>query len=375
MNNHENIRIRISNFYSQTATELELIKDLVLIKLKQLALAYTSKNNLPREAVTIIARVKSLKSFLKKLERNNWPSFSNPTDVVKDLIGARVVCWFLDDCHEFLEAIRASTHFVVQDIGGLEYKDYIKNPQNAGYRGLHVFAKIKYDNVEKVNNKILITPEELLCEIQIRSKLQDAWAEITHEFFYKAKDLGAHDNVYESLLADISARLATEDQTFLKFRDVYQKLAEEKSKKDKLTESQKVRLFPQKILVDPNNKSIRLEIIMKTKLVCTYLIQVKDPNNSILFGWEGNNLNAKSSTYDIGSGIKNIDRTVWIFLTVVDSNGKGGNYDIKITLKQNGNVLSADSLTLGNQFLSPNERSSIILVAKMIDKNENKFLK
>jgi putative GTP pyrophosphokinase len=66
------------------------------------------------------------------------------------------------------------------------------------------------------------------CEVQIRTKLQDAWGDITHEFHYKAKSSGVDNPDLETFLSDISDRLANEDKTLLKFRDVYQRLAEEK---------------------------------------------------------------------------------------------------------------------------------------------------
>ncbi len=67
---------------------------------------------------------------------------------------------------------------------------------------------------------------KIISEIQIRTKLQDSWAEITHEFHYKAKYAGINNPTYESLLGDISDRLAIEDKTQLKFRDAYGKLAD-----------------------------------------------------------------------------------------------------------------------------------------------------
>lgn len=144
------------------------------------------------------------------------------------LIGARVVCWFVDDVYGLLDFIKSSNHFRVVNEHVHPIKDYIKNPQPAGYRAIHVFADVEYDSVQKSNDKVLVVPEQILCEIQLRSKLQDAWGDITHAFFYKAKYLGVKDESLESFLADVSERLSVEDKTLMKFRDVYQNLTDKK---------------------------------------------------------------------------------------------------------------------------------------------------
>jgi putative GTP pyrophosphokinase len=102
----DQLRSRAIRFYARYGGEIEQIKDLLAIKLRQLALAYTINNNLPPEAVTVQARTKTLDSFLKKLAHDGWPDFYYPTEVVKDLIGARVVCWFLDDCYGIVDAVK-----------------------------------------------------------------------------------------------------------------------------------------------------------------------------------------------------------------------------------------------------------------------------
>lgn len=226
----DELRDRAIRFFSRYEKELEQVAELLEIKLKQLSLAYTINQKLPPESIKITTRVKELDSFLKKLENDGWPQFYYPTEVVNDFIGARLVCWFVDDAYGILDFIKASNHFKVANENIHPLKDYIKSPQPAGYRGIHVFADIEYDGVKKINDVVVVVPERILCEIQIRSKLQDAWGEITHEFFYKAKNLGVRDEALESFLADVSERLAVEDKTLMKFRDTYQNLTDKKLK-------------------------------------------------------------------------------------------------------------------------------------------------
>lgn len=223
------LKDRVMRFYARYGPELDQIKELLAIKIRQLALAYTINNQLPREAVTVTARVKSAESLIRKLERSDWPQFYYPTEVVKDLVGGRIVCWFLDDCYGLLKFIRTSNHFKVHDDSHFPIRDYIRDPQSAGYRAIHVFAVITYDSVQRKGGVDAgVVPQDILCEIQVRTQLQHAWADITHEFFYKARDAGINSSDYESFLADLSERLAVEDKSFMKFRNVYQKMADAK---------------------------------------------------------------------------------------------------------------------------------------------------
>jgi putative GTP pyrophosphokinase len=224
----EELKDRAGRFYARYGRELDQIAELLCIKLKQLCLAYTINHRLPPEAMQVTTRVKKLESFLKKLELAGWPQFYYPTEVAKDLIGARVVCWFVDDCYGLLEFIKISSHFGLPDQNLHPIKDYISKPQAAGYRGIHVFADLTYDRVKKSDDHVTVVPESILCEVQIRSKLQDAWGDITHEFFYKAKNKGVKDSNLEQFLADVSERLGIEDRTLKKFRDTYQAMADEK---------------------------------------------------------------------------------------------------------------------------------------------------
>jgi GTP pyrophosphokinase len=226
----EFLTARAIRFFSRYGVELEQIASLLAIRLNQLALAYTIQNKLPRESVIITTRVKTLKSFLKKIQREGWPHFYYLKDIVNDLIGARVTCWFLDDCYGMYDYIKQNNQFtIISEMA----KDYISNPKKSGYRSIHVIAKLYYDRVKSEEGQIKIEPEYMNCEIQIRTKLMDTWADLTHEFHYKAKDMGLDDQQFEKIVKTQSDRLYSEDEAFMAIRDVYQKMIARTDKPDR----------------------------------------------------------------------------------------------------------------------------------------------
>lgn len=225
------LKDRTLRFYHRYGDELAQVAKLLEIRLSQLALAYTLQNSLPKESIIIKSRIKSVDSFLLKLKNMKWPTFYYPTEVVKDLIGARIVCWFVDDCYGLLDYITKGNHFIINQA---EIKDYIKSPMKQGYRAIHIPVEIKYDSVQraKKGGAIRIVNEPILCEIQIRTKLQDAWGDLTHEFYYKNRAHGIQNAQFENLLSSTADRLAIEDKDFIKFRKIYQEI-EKNSPKSK----------------------------------------------------------------------------------------------------------------------------------------------
>ncbi len=214
---------RAIRFYNRYGDEIDTIRQLLEVRLNQLALAYTLTNDLPRESVHVQTRVKNLSSFLKKLKRKKWPEFYYPTEIATDLIGSRVVCWFLDDCYGMLDLIKSSKQFKIR---AKSIEDYIKNPKPSGYRSIHLLSDISYDRVKNLDGKRVVKEDNIVCEIQIRTKLQDSWGEFTHEVHYKVP--GNFEPEYETLVAEIANRLSSEDKSALAIRNILQKKIEEK---------------------------------------------------------------------------------------------------------------------------------------------------
>jgi putative GTP pyrophosphokinase len=70
----------------------------------------------------------------------------------------------------------------------------------------------------------------MICEIQIRTKLQNAWAEFTHEVHSKIPSEFQAD--YETTIAEIARRLAAEDRSALAVREILQSQAEKNEHED-----------------------------------------------------------------------------------------------------------------------------------------------
>ena len=218
---------RAIRFFSIYGDELESISQILKIRLGGLASAYTVENKLPCEAVTVQSRVKSLTGFLRKLEKLDWPMFGYPTEVITDLIGARVICWFVDDCYGMLDYIQATKQFLIKP---RSLEDYIRDPKPTGYRAIHILADVSYDRVKSYQERRTIVEDSMICEIQVRSKLQNAWSDFTHEMHVKFPAEFRED--YETAIAAIASRLSAEDNSALAVRDILQRQAEKKEEDD-----------------------------------------------------------------------------------------------------------------------------------------------
>jgi putative GTP pyrophosphokinase len=204
----ENLARKANRFYLRYGSEVENLCRLVEVKLTQLCLAYTLNNQLPREALEVVARVKPQTSFIDKLERLGWPEFYYPTDIIRDLIGARVVCWFVDDCYGIQKMIEQSHGFSVHSD---ETEDFIAKAKPSGYRSIHLMADFTYDSVTRGGGSHELTPRTMVCEIQIRTRLQNAFGQLTHDFPYKSSNSEAGKH-YQERVAQMAESLAEQDR-------------------------------------------------------------------------------------------------------------------------------------------------------------------
>ncbi len=120
-------------------------------------------------------RLKSEASLARKLARPD-KIYRELSDIM-DLIGLRVVTYFED-------TIEAVAHLVEEnftvDFEHSVDKRWAKDPQSFGYRSLHYVCQLHAQDQLQCDEGA-----QLPFEIQIRSILQHAWAEIEHDLGYK----------------------------------------------------------------------------------------------------------------------------------------------------------------------------------------------
>ena len=112
----------------------------------------------PPQKAIVCVRLKRLDSIRRKLIRINTQFKLGRLD---DVIGVRVICQSLLDLWEFVGRIKK--------FPGARVKDYVANPSNTGYRGIHCILAFE----QRAGNGVSL---RVRFEIQVRTHLQHLWA-------------------------------------------------------------------------------------------------------------------------------------------------------------------------------------------------------
>lgn len=172
---------------------------------------------------TYKSRIKSFNSYYRKVLRLKAEEVSNRGKLVEltDMMGIRIICAFIEDLHDVEQQVR--DNFTVKEV---EYKGSGDNFREFGYESIHVLISIPADCMP--DDSQIEIPAGLVCEIQIRTILQDAWAEVEHELIYKT-EFTPFDMPLRRKLASINASLSLADTIFQEIRDYQKKLQMETS--------------------------------------------------------------------------------------------------------------------------------------------------
>ena len=131
------------------------------------------------EKITIHAiesRVKDRESLSKKIDKKEDKYLG--LNEITDTLGLRIITYFEDDVDRIADIIKRE--FYLDEVNSVDKRD--KKYDEFGYLSLHYIIKLKENRSSLPEYSKF---NEINFELQIRSILQHAWAEIEHDIGYK----------------------------------------------------------------------------------------------------------------------------------------------------------------------------------------------
>ncbi|MCJ7446388.1 MAG: hypothetical protein MUO72_01715 [Bacteroidales bacterium] len=151
----------------------------------------------------IVSRTKTRSSLSKKIDDKSEKY--NKLEDITDIAGLRIIT-FLESEIETIAGI-IKKEFQIDPINSIDKRKH--EADQFGYKSLHYVVSIKQSRCKLTEYKKFAN---LKCEIQLRSILQHAWAEIEHDLGYKGEQ--SIPFPYRRGFSRISALLETADREF-----------------------------------------------------------------------------------------------------------------------------------------------------------------
>ncbi|WP_406828146.1 GTP pyrophosphokinase family protein [Microbulbifer sp. ARAS458-1] len=127
-------------------------------------------------------RLKDDKSLIDKAFYRPGKNYSDPYNDIEDKVGARFVVLLLEDISRICEVVESSESWTFDACKHFDL-DKENSPLLFTYQSVHYVVRPKQD----VQFDGVSIPSSTPCELQIRTLLQHAHAELTHDAVYKAK--------------------------------------------------------------------------------------------------------------------------------------------------------------------------------------------
>lgn len=200
-NNHNEFpsRVELFNAYNTCLDHYKSVSQKVIQKINHLL----NENEING---SVKSRIKSFDSYYRKLLLSYNDLKNSPH--ITDLIGIRIVCIFLNDLDKIQNLLYQD--FIILEH---EYKGSKFSTSEFGYQSIHILIQLP-DGLIKQQ----IPYTQNVFELQLRTKLQDAWAEAEHEIIYKSDESPLNDYLKRKL-ASLNASLTLTDMIFQEIRD------------------------------------------------------------------------------------------------------------------------------------------------------------
>lgn len=185
---------------------------------------------------TVKTRVKSFASYYRKLllrmsetegehtsngdvNLSGIPGREELDLPITDVMGVRIVCPFLEQVETACDHVRSHFEVIHSEEKGADHSF-----REFGYQSTHFLVRVP----DSIRTEGL--PQDAICEIQVCTLLQDAWAEVEHELIYKA-EFTPFDEPLRRKLAALNANLTLSDIIFQEIRDYQRQLHSELQKR------------------------------------------------------------------------------------------------------------------------------------------------
>ncbi|MFQ2705178.1 GTP pyrophosphokinase family protein [Aeromonas caviae] len=159
---------------------------------------------------SISSRTKTIDSFKEKISRpdKNYDQLKDITDIV----GIRITTYFSDELDKVSELIKSQ--FKVDLENSIDKRKSLE-PDKFGYMSLHLVAE--HNNI-RTNLPEYSLFADMKFEVQIRSILQHAWAEIEHDLGYKSEI--EIPNIVKRKFSRLSGLLELVDDEFVSIKNI-----------------------------------------------------------------------------------------------------------------------------------------------------------
>lgn len=210
----------------------------------------------------ITSRLKDRESLKGKLIRKNdkYESLSDITDIA----GIRVITYYTEDVDKVAEIVERE--FEIDKENSIDKRDALE-PDRFGYCSIHYVVKM---SPERLRLREMQAYSDLKCEIQIRSVLQHAWAEIEHDLGYKSA-IAIPKNIRRNF-SRLASLLEIADKEFQEIRDflqAYQRDAVEKMEKDELQDAE-IDAILLETVIDTNPDIAKLNETIRSLFDCSF---------------------------------------------------------------------------------------------------------
>ncbi len=151
-------------------------------EVEEIIIKLLKAENIPYQSVS--RRVKDKESYLGKCGKEKY---TNPTEQIMDVSGIRIIAYTNKDVEKICGVLRDEFWIDEKNSGN---KADVLETNKVGYLSVHYILQLSERRLGLAECKKY---RDLRCEVQVRTLLQHAWAEIEHDRNYKFSGVLPHE--------------------------------------------------------------------------------------------------------------------------------------------------------------------------------------